>query len=97
MLITIVTRALFLAGSVPPDVWQSGAVSSLGSMERGWLWWLLEDVLVFPSSSPLCHYPHLAHHPLASLHHHFFVLPSAVPTEGTWGTWTRARESQVLQ
>lgn len=86
MLITIVTRALFLAGSVPLEAWQSGAVSSLGSTEQGWLWWLLEDMLAFPSSSPLCHYPHLAHHPLASLlaslYYHFFLMP----TEDTWGT-----------
>lgn len=33
-LITIVTRALFLAGFVPLAAWQSGAVSSMG---RGWL------------------------------------------------------------
>lgn len=67
MLITIVTRALFLAGSVPPAVWQSGAVSSLGSAEQGWPWWLLEDVLVLPPFSLLCHHAHLACHLLASL------------------------------
>lgn len=97
MLITIVMRVLFLAGSVSPAVWQSGAVSSLGSTKQGWLWWLLKDMLVFPSFSPLCHHPHLACDLLASLlasFHHLLLVSSAVPTEDTW---TSARGTQVLQ
>lgn len=73
-----------ISGRICPSlgVWWSGTISSPGSTEQGWLWWLLEDTLVFPSFPLLCHHPHLAHCLLASLHC-LILLSGVVPTEDT--------------